>query len=404
MTMTKTSIQAAVLAACAFMAAMANAEIPAAGLKIGVMTDMSGQFAAFSGPGSVAAAEIAVEEFGGKINGKPISVLSFDHQNKPDVAALGTRQWFDEGVNMAVDYPVSPAALAAQEVAREKKRIIIFSSAGTPALSRKACSPYGFQWTMDTYSLANGLAAPLAKQGVESFYFVSADYAGGKAIEDEFRRALDRQKLKALDGVKFPLNSPDMSAYVMSAQASAAKGIVIAGAGGDLTNILKTARSFGLTDGGKTIVAPSAFLTDVKGLGLEVTQGLMFVDPFYWDRDESSRRFAQKFYAKRKAMPTAPQSGVYSAVLHYLKSVQAANSVDADLVAAKMRETLVNDDMVKNGRIRPDGRLAHDMSLVRVKKPSQSKGEWDLLEIIANIPAEQTVPPLSESECPLVKK
>lgn len=404
MTLNQTSIRAAVVAACAFVAAAATAEIPATGLKIGVMTDMSGQYAAFSGPGSVAAAEIAVEEFGGKMNGKPIVVLSFDHQNKPDVAALGTRQWFDEGVHMTVDYPVSPAALAAQEVAREKKRIIIFSSAGTPALSRKACSPYGFQWTMDTYSLANGLAAPLAKQGVDGFYFVSADYAGGKAIEEEFRRALARNKMKALDGVKFPLNSPDMSAYVMSAQASPAKGIVIAGAGGDLTNILKTARSFGLTEGGKTIVAPSAFLTDVKGLGLEVTQGLMFVDPFYWDRDESSRRFAQKFFAKRKAMPTAPQSGVYSAVLHYLKAVKAADSVDADLVAAKMRQTPVNDAMVKNGQIRPDGRLAHDMSLVRVKKPSQSKGEWDLLEIIANIPAEQTVPPLSESECPLVKK
>jgi branched-chain amino acid transport system substrate-binding protein len=305
---------------------------------------------------------------------------------------------------MIIDYPVSSTALAAQEIARDKKRIVIFSSAGAPVLSGKACSPYGFQWMFDTYGLSNGLPEPLAKRGVDSYYFITADYVAGQAVEADFRAALDRAGLKALGGVKYPLGSLDMSSFVVPALSSPAKGLVIAGAGADMTNVMKAAVNFGLKESGKTIVAPATFITDVKGLGLAAAQGLIYVDSFYWDRDDRTRGFAKRFYEKRKAMPTSAQAGVYSGVRHYLKAVDAAKSIDADLVAAKMREMPVEDDAIHSGLIRPDGRVAHDMLLVQVKTPAESQADWDLLKIIAEVPIEKAVKPLADSDCPLVKK
>lgn len=393
-----------VAAATLLLSTTVFAQIPAEGVKIGVMTDMSGQFSDFSGPGSVAAAEIAIEEFGGTIDGKPIVLQTFDHQNKPDVAAVGTRQWYDTGVSMIIDYPVSSTAVAAQEIAREKKRIVIFSSAGAALLSGKGCSPYGFQWLYDTNSASAALPAQLAKRGVDKFFFITADYTAGHALEADFRAAIEKNGLTTVGSVKYPLGSPDMSAYILEAMGSDAQGIVIAGAGGDMANVLKAAESFGITTSGKTIVAPAAFLTDIKGLGLQAAQNLMLVDPFYWDRDDKSRDFADRFFKKTGKMPTAPQGGVYSGVLHYLKSVKAANSIEADPVIAEMRKSPVNDAVIRDGVIRPDGRVAHDMLLVQVKTPDESKGDWDLEKVIEVLPADQTVKPLAQSECSLVAK
>ena len=383
----------------------ASAQIPDTGVRIGVMTDMSGQCADFAGPGSVVAAQLAAEDFGGRIGGRAVTVLAADHQNKPDVAAAMTRRWFDEGVHMAIDYPVSSAALAAQEIGRDKKRIIIYSSAGTPLLSGKACSPYGFQWMFDSYSLSAGLAGPLKARGIDSFFFITADYIAGTTLEAEFRGMLDRTGLKAVGGVKYALNAPDMSSPVLTALASPAKALVLAGAGSDMANAIKAAQDFGIRTSNKVMVTPATFITDIKALGLHAAQGLIFVDAFYWDRDERSRRFARRFAARFKgAMPTSAQAGVYSGTRHYLRAVEAANSIDADRVAEKMRELTVDDDVFPGSRVRPDQRLEHDMLVVQVKQPSSSKGEWDLEEIIGVVPGHEALRPLASSECPLVKK
>lgn len=266
---------AALLGSCAVALSTppASAEIADAGVKLGVVTDMSGQFADFAGPGSVVAAQMAADEFGGKINGKPITVLWVDHQNKADIAAVATRKWFDEGVNVTLDYPVSSAALAAQEIAREKKRIVIYSSAGTTLLNQKACSPYGFQWAFDSYALSAGLAAPLKERGIDSFYFVSADYQAGVALEAEFRGMLQRAGLTAVGGVKYALNSPDTGSPILTALASPAKAIVLAGAGGDMVNAIKAAQDFGIRRSGKAMLTPATFITDVRALGLEARKG-----------------------------------------------------------------------------------------------------------------------------------
>lgn len=382
----------------------AHAQIPEAGVKIGVLTDMTGLYADLSGPGSVAAAELAAEEFGGKIDGKPITVLSADHQNKADVAALTARQWFDNGgVQMVVDFPNSSTALAAQEIARDKKRIAIFTSGGSAALTGKACSPYGFHWMYDTYSNSVGLANSLVERGMKSFYFVTVDYAFGHALEGDFTKALTKAGATIVGGTKFPLNSSDMSSVMLTALNSSAQAIVLAAAGADNINGVKTAREFGMDKSKQTLVVPAAMITDIKAMGLKDAQGAVFVDSFYWNMDERSRAFGKRFDAKMHKMPTMGQAGTYSAVRHYLQAVKDTGSVDADVVAKRMRETPVDDDVVRGGHIRADGRLVKPMYLVQVNTPAESTGPWDLEKIIATIPAEKAFRPLSESDCPLVK-
>jgi branched-chain amino acid transport system substrate-binding protein len=373
-------------------------------IKIGVLNDLSGVYADLGGPGSVLAAEIAIEEFGPSVIGKPIKVLSGDHQNKPDIGAQLARRWFDiDNVDMVIDFPNSGVALAVQEIARTKKKVAIYSTAATMDLTGKACSPTGFQWTYDNYSNAAGVARTLVKQGYDSWFFITVDYAFGLSLEAEASAAVKAAGGKVLGSARHPLNTPDFSSYLLQAQASKAKVIALANAGGDTVNAVKQANEFQIVRGGQMIVTPVTFLTDVHSLGLPVAQGLTFVTGYYWDRDEHTRAFAEKFYKRHRAMPTMAQAGVYSGVLHYLKSVAAAGTDDATAVAAKMRELPVRDSFTQTGKVRADGRMIHDMYLVQVKKPEESKAPWDYYKVLATIPADEAFKPLSESTCPLVK-
>ncbi|WP_375776343.1 ABC transporter substrate-binding protein [Bradyrhizobium sp. ma5] len=373
-------------------------------VTIGVLNDLSGVYSDLGGPGSVAAAEIAVEEFGPTVTGKPIKLMSGDHQNKADVGSQLARRWFDvDHVDMVIDFPNSGVALAVQEVARAKKKIAIYSTAATMDLTGKACSPTGFQWTYDNYSNAAGVASALVKKGFDTWYFLTVDYAFGLSLEAEASKAVKAAGGKVVGAARHPLNTPDFSSFLLQAQSSKAKVIAFANAGGDTVNAVKQANEFQIVQGGQTIVTPVTFITDVHSLGLQVAQGLTFVTGYYWDLNDQTRAFAEKFYKKRKAMPTMAQAGVYSGVLHYLKAVKEAGTDDGMAVAEKMRELPVRDAFTQTGSVRADGRMIHDMYLVEVKKPSESKAPWDYYKVLATIPAAEAFKPLAESECPLVK-
>ncbi len=389
----------ALAATCQFAAASQD------GVKIGVITDMSGTYSDLSGKGSALAAQMAVEEFGGKVLGKPITVLSADHQNKADIASGIARKWFDtEGVDMVIDFPNSSTALAVQDLARQKNKVSIVSTGAAIGLTNKSCSPTGFHWTYDTYSNAYPLAKELIQQGKKSWYYVTVDYAFGNALEGDFRRGVESFGGTNVGGTKHPLNAPDFSSQMVSAKASNAKVVVLANAGNDMINGVKAAAEFGLIKGGQTVIIPVTFITDIKSLGLQTAQGLQYVDAYNLDLDQKSRDFVKRFIERKKEAPTMGQIGVYSGVLHYLKGVQAANAVDGKAVADKMRSIPVNDAFVHGGQIRADGRMVHDMYLAQVKTPAESKGPWDLVKYERVIPADTAFKPLSESECPLVKK
>lgn len=374
-------------------------------ITVGVINDLNGVYADLGGQGSVVAAQMAVEEFGPKALGKPIKVLSGDHQNKPDVGSQLARRWFDiDKVDMVIDFPNSGVALAVQEVAREKKKVAIFSTAGSTDLTGKACSPTGFQWTYDNYSNSAGLARAMVKEGYDSWYFLTVDYAFGISLENEASKALTAAGGKSMGSVRHPLNTADFSSFLLTAQASKAKVIALASAGGDVINAIKQSGEFGISQGGQTLVAPVTFITDIHALGLSAAQGLTFVTGFYWDLNDETRAFARKFYERRKAMPTMAQAGVYSGVLHYLKALAAAGTDDAEAVAAKMRELPVRDAFTQTGTVRADGRMIHDMYLVQVKKPAESKAPWDYYKVLATLPADVAFRPLADSACPLVKK
>jgi branched-chain amino acid transport system substrate-binding protein len=375
------------------------------GIKIGVMTDMSGGSSDLAGKGSVVAAQMAVEEFGGKVLGKPITVIGADHQAKADIATALARKWFDtEGVDMIIDLPHSSSALAVQDIARAKNKVSIVSTGATIGLTQKACSPTGFHWTYDTYSNSYPMVKELVRQGKDSWYYITVDYAFGSSLEADFRRAVTTFGGTNVGGTKHALNAADFSSQVMAAKTSKAKVVVLANAGNDLINGMKAAREFGLIKGGQTVIIPVAFLTDIKSLGLQAGQGLQYVDAFNTDLDQKSRDFVARYIARHKSGPSMAHIGVYSGVLHYLKGVQAAGSADGKAVADKMRSLPVNDAFVRNGKIRPDGRMIHDMYVVQVKSPAESKGPWDLVKYERVIPAESAFKPLSESECPLVSK
>jgi branched-chain amino acid transport system substrate-binding protein len=373
-------------------------------ITVGVINDLSGVYADLGGQGSVVAAQIAVDEFGPKVLGKPIKILSGDHQNKPDIGSQLARRWFDvDNVDMVIDFPNSGVALAVQEVAREKKKIAIFSTAGSTDLTGRACSPTGFQWTYDNYSNSAGLAQAMVKQGFDTWYFLTVDYAFGISLESEASKALTAAGGKMLGSVRHPLNTADFSSFLLTAQASKAKVVALASAGGDVINAVKQAGEFGIGQGGQTLVAPVTFITDIHALGLPVAQGLTFVTGYYWDLNDNTRAFAKKFYERRRAMPTMAQAGVYSGVLHYLKAIAAAGTDNADAVAAKMRELPVRDAFTQTGTVRADGRMVHDMYLVQVKKPSESKEPWDYYKVLATVPADVAFRSLAESTCPQVK-
>jgi branched-chain amino acid transport system substrate-binding protein len=394
----------AATAAALVMSAAAQAQISDDTVKIGVMNDMSGLYADISGQGSVEAARLAIAEFGGTINGKKIELVSADHQNKPDVGGAIARQWYDnDKVDVIVDVPTSSVALAVQDVARERKKMFLISGAASSDLTGKACSPTGIHWTYDTIALANGTGSAVVKAGGDSWFFITADYAFGHALERDTAAVVTANNGKVLGQVRVPLNTPDFSSYLLQAQASKAKIVGLANAGGDTINSIKQAAEFGLVEGGQKMAGLLVFVTDIHSLGLKTANGLQLTEAFYWDQTDETRAWSKRFMEKVNHAPTMVQAGVYGAVMHYLNAIKALGSDDGLTVAKKMKETPVNDFMTKNGKILENGRVIRDMYLFEVKKPADSKGPWDYYKQISTIPGEQAFKRPGGNECPLVK-
>ena len=391
--------------ACILSCGTAWAQVSDGVVKLGVLNDMSSLYADVSGKGGVVAAQMAAEDFGGKVLGAPIEIIGGDHQNKPDVGAGLARQWIDtDHVDAIVDVPTSSVALAIQEVTREKKRIFLMSGPASSDLTGKACSPYGIHWTYDTYALAHGTGGALVKQGGDSWFFITADYAFGHALERDTGDAVKAAGGKVLGAVNAPLNTQDFSSFLLQAQASKAKVIGLANAGGDTINSIKQASEFGIVAGGQKLAGLLVFLSDIHSLGLKIAQGLTITSAWYWDKDDASRTFAKRFMARNPTglPPTYIQAGIYTEVTFYLKAIQAAGTDDADKVVAQMRKMKINDFMTKDGWLREDGRVMRDMYLEEVKSPAESKYPFDYLKILATIPPDQAFRPLKEGNCPLV--
>jgi len=371
--------------------------------RLGAIVDMTGVYSAHGGPGMVTAVKMAVEDFGGKVLGRPIEILSADYQNKVDITATRAREWYDrENVSAIIESTDSASALALQALGQEKKRITIFAGSATSNLTGKACSPYGVHYVYDTYALAHGTGRAVTRAGGNTWFFITADYAFGHSLERDTKAVIEENGGKVLGQIHAPLSSPDFSSYLLQAQASRAKVIGLANAGTDTQNSVRQASEFGITQSGQSLATLLVFLHDVKGMGLQAAQGLQFTTGFYWDRNDETRKWSQRYFERQKSMPSMVQAGAYSATLHYLNAVQAVGSDDADAVAAKMKETPINDSYAKNGKIRADGRMVYDMYLAQAKTPQESKGEWDLLKILDTIPGDEAYRPLSKSECPLV--
>ncbi|PDT66987.1 ABC transporter permease [Bradyrhizobium ottawaense] len=382
----------------------AQAEVSGGVVKIGVLTDMAGVTADVTGKGSLVAAEMAVREFGGTVLGKPVQVISADHQHKPDIGTGIARQWFDvEGVDAIVDVPNSGVALAIQGLAREKKKIVLYSGAGTTALTNEQCSPFGVHWTYDTYAVSHGTASAVVEAGGTTWFFLAADYAFGQQLQKDASDVIAAAGGKVLGAVRHPLNTPDFSSFLLTAQSSGAKIIGIANAGNDTINAMKQANEYGIVKGGQSLAAMILFLQDIHTLGLEAAQGTYLTTASYWDMNEATRAWSREFMVKTGAPPSMLHAGVYGAVRHYLKAVTQAGTDDAERVAAAMRAIPIDDIFSQGATLREDGRVTRTMYLARVKKPSESKYPWDYLEIVRPIPSEQTAWPLSESKCPLVK-
>ena len=391
-----------VMCALVSTAALAQSKPP---LKLGGILDMSGLYADITGPGEETAVKMAVEDFGGEVLGRKIEVLAADHLNKADLAANIARDMLDnQGVEMIYDVAASATALAAGEVAKARNKIIMFSGPGSIRLSNEACGPYTVHYVFDTYSQANVTGLAAVKQGLDSWFFITADYAFGHDLEKDTANIVQKAGGKVLGDVRHPLNSSDFSSYLLQAQASKAKVIGLANAGGDTINTIKQAAEFGIMKGGQKISPLLAFITDIDSVGLETAQGLLLTEAFYWDLNDETRAFSKRFKEKVGRVPGGAQAGAYSAVTHYLKAVKAAGTTDAAAVMKIMKEPPINDMFAKNGRIREDGRMVHDMYLFEVKKPSESKGRWDDYKLLATIPGNEAFQPLSESRCPLVKK
>jgi ABC-type branched-chain amino acid transport systems, periplasmic component len=375
-------------------------------VKLGVLNDQSGVYADLAGPGSVTAAKMAVEDFGGTVLGKPIEVIFADHQNKPDVATPIVNQWIDvDNVDAVVDVPTSSVALAVQEITKNKNRVHLNSTAGSSDLTGKACSPTGIHWTYDTFALANSTGRALTKDGGDTWYFITADYAFGHALEKDTSAAVTAAGGKVLGSVNAPFPNQDFSSFLLQAQASGAKVIGLANAGGDTINAIKQAHEFGITSAGQRLAGLLVFITDIHSLGLATTQGLVLTTGFYWDRDDETRAWSKRFAERNSGkMPTMVQAGVYSAVMHYLQAIKAAGTDEAKAVVAKMREMPVNDFFAHNGKIRADGRMVHDMYLVQVKTPAESKYPWDYYKILRVVPGDEAYRPLDQGNCPLVAK
>jgi len=399
----KAFVGSVIALALAVVVGAAQAQTP---VKIGVLSDMSSLYTDLAGAGSVVAAKMAVEDSGVEKRGYKVEIISADHQNKPDVGSQIARQWYDtEGVDVIVDTPNSGVALAVNQITRDKNKVFLVSGAATSDLTGKACSPNTIHWTYDTWMLAHGTGSAIVKQGGDTWFFITADYAFGHALERDTGDVVKAAGGKVLGDVKVPLNTQDFSSYLLQVQASKAKIIGLANAGGDTTNSIKQAAEFGIVRGGQKLAGLLVFLTDIHALGLQTAQGLIFTETFYWDLNDQTRAFSKRFTERDKGIhPTMVHAGVYSAVLHYLKAVEALKGAkDGAKVVAKMKETPTDDPLFGKGMVRVDGRKIHPAYLVEVKKPSESKAPWDYYKVLATIPADQAFRPLSEGGCPLVK-
>lgn len=383
-------------------AALAQTKPP---LKLGGILDMSGLYADITGPGSEMAAKMAAEDFGGEVLGRKIEIVAADHLNKADLAASIARDMFDnQGVEMIFDVAASATALAAGEIAKARNKLIIFNGPATIALTNEACGPYTVHYTYDTYGQANVTGLAAVKSGLDTWFFLTADYAFGQALEKDTTNVVLKNGGKVLGSVRHPLNTSDFSSFLLQAQASKAKVIGLANAGGDTINAIKQAAEFGLMKGGQKASPLLVFISDIDSIGLEIAQGLLLSEGFYWDLNDETRAFTKRFMDRTKRPPTTAQAGVYSSVMHYLKAVKTAGSTDAAAVIKVMKETPINDMFAKNGKIREDGRMVHDMYLFDVKKPSESKARWDYYKLVGTVPGNEAFQPLEQSRCPLVKK
>jgi len=392
-------------AALAFAAGAAHAQVSGGVVKIGVLNDQSGLYTDLGGPGSVSAAKMAVEDFMARDKSLKIEVVTADHQNKPDVATQIANKWIDtDGVDVIVDVPNSGVALAVNEVTRAKGKVFIDSGAATSDLTGAKCSPTTVHWTYDTWMLANGTGKAIVKTGGDTWFFITADYAFGQALERDTSAVITKNGGKVLGDVKVPLNNQDFSSFLLQAQASKAKIIGLANAGGDTINSIKQAAEFGIVKGGQNLAGLLVFLSDVHGIGLEKAQGLILTSTFYWDLNDDTRAWSKRFAAANGGKePTMVQAGVYSGVLHYLKAVSAAKTDDGPKVVAKMKEMPTDDPLFGKGTVRADGRKIHNAYLFEVKKPSESKGPYDYYKLRATIPAAEAFRPLNEGGCSLVK-
>jgi branched-chain amino acid transport system substrate-binding protein len=395
----------AVLAGALAAAPCAGAQISDDVVKIGVLTDLSGPASDATGQGSVTAAEMAVEDFGGTVAGKPIKVVSANHQLKADVGATIARQWYDdEQVDLIVDVPVSAVGLAVEEVSRQKQKLFITESTGTDLFTGKNCSPYAMQWAFDTHALATGTAKAVTQRGGKSWFFLTADYAFGHSLEADAAKVAQANGAEVLGAVNFPFNSPDLTSFVLQAQASKAKIIGIAAGPPDNTNAIKIGGEFGLFQGGQQMAGLLILITDVHGLGLKAAQGLLLTTSFYWDMDDKTRTWSKRFFDKLYKMPTMWQAGTYSAVAHYLAAIKATGTDEPLKVAAKMREMPIEDFFARHGRLREDGLMVHDLYLVEVKTPEESKQPWDYYKVLQTIPGDEAFPRLEDEDCPITKK
>ena len=390
------------LAIIGLISSAAQAQISDDVVRIGVLNDQSSLYADAGGAGSVLAARMAVEDAGGKVLGKPVDIVFADHQNKADVAVNIARQWFDVGkVDMAIGFDNSAVALAVEQLAADKDRIAIAGAVGSTAFTGKQCTPTEASWIYDSYALTTSVAKALVAEGHDTWFFITVDYAFGYSLEADASAAVKAAGGKVLGSVRHPLNTSDFSSYLLQAQASGAKVVALADSGGDMINATKQANEFGITRN-QSLASLLVFITDVHSMELKVAQGLKLVTAFYWDRDDETRAWSKRFFDRQHAMPTQTQASTYSAIRHYLKSIEAAGTDEAKAVMAKMRELPVNDFFAHNGHLREDGRLVHDMYFAQLKTPSESSKPWDYYKILATIPGDQAFRPMSEGGCPLV--
>jgi branched-chain amino acid transport system substrate-binding protein len=394
----------AALAALLLSSTGASAQISDDVVKIGVLTDMSGPASTPTGQGSVTAAQMAVEDFGGKVLGKPISVIVGDHQLKPDIGSAIARRWYDtEQVDLIVDVPVSAVGLAVQSIANEKHKMMITHSTGSADFHGKFCSPYTLQWVFDTHALAVGTAQEVVKRGGDSWFFITDDYAFGHSLERDATEVITKNGGKVLGSVRLPFATPDLSSFVLQAQASKAKIIGLAGGPPNNTTAIKTGAEFGVFKGGQQMAGLLVLITDIHALGLPAAQGLLLTTSFYWDMDDKTREWSKRYFAKMNRMPTMWQAGVYSSVMNYLDAIKDAGTDEPLKVAAKMRERPIEDFFSRHGTLREDGLMVHDLMLVQVKTPEESKYPWDYYKVLSHIPGDEAFGPPNPA-CPLVKK